>query len=231
MVITAILSEQPFAAPIPRNGPPFAGIRRSSSRTLSATGRKPAHGPRLFRFPDARPSAWARLPSDHSSGCRFFNALQVRGQGRALNVFFLRAFAVDAQRWVRRILNPSRPSFKLRVLVDRQRPMKNVSLDRTTVLQLYTRRTDGALNAAADCTFWAITLPSIVARHRRPGDRKRATRLQFGRRPEPDHCIRSCRRSTCRGRCESPIPISSSLAPALTRPVQQLCVTAALSFP
>src|SRR5262249_44533247 len=151
MVITAILSEQPFAAPIPRNGPPFAGIRRPSSRTLSATGRKPAHGPRLFRFPDAGPSAWARLPSDHSSGCRFFNALQVRGQGRALNVFFLRAFAVDAQRWVRRILNPSRRSFKLRVLVDRQRPMKNVSFDRTTVLQLYTRRTDGALNAAADC--------------------------------------------------------------------------------
>ena len=29
--------------------------------------------------------------------------------------------------------------------------MKNVSLDRTTVLQLYTHRTDGALNAAADC--------------------------------------------------------------------------------
>src|SRR6516162_7285013 len=29
--------------------------------------------------------------------------------------------------------------------------MKNVSLDCTTVLQLYTHRTDGALNAAADC--------------------------------------------------------------------------------
>src|SRR5262249_23355590 len=29
--------------------------------------------------------------------------------------------------------------------------MKNVSLDRTTVLQLYTHRTDGALNVAADC--------------------------------------------------------------------------------
>src|SRR5262245_37104746 len=29
--------------------------------------------------------------------------------------------------------------------------MKNVSLDRATVLQLYTHRTDGALNAAADC--------------------------------------------------------------------------------
>jgi hypothetical protein len=29
--------------------------------------------------------------------------------------------------------------------------MKNVSLDRTTVLQLYTHRTDAALNAAADC--------------------------------------------------------------------------------
>src|SRR6266550_120755 len=29
--------------------------------------------------------------------------------------------------------------------------MKNVSLDRTTVLQLYTHRTNDALNAAADC--------------------------------------------------------------------------------
>jgi hypothetical protein len=29
--------------------------------------------------------------------------------------------------------------------------MKNVSLDRTTVLQLYTHGTDGALNATADC--------------------------------------------------------------------------------
>src|SRR5215831_6477502 len=29
--------------------------------------------------------------------------------------------------------------------------MKNVSLDRTTVLQLYMHRTDGALNTAADC--------------------------------------------------------------------------------
>jgi hypothetical protein len=29
--------------------------------------------------------------------------------------------------------------------------MKNVSLDRTTVLQLYTHGTDATLNAAADC--------------------------------------------------------------------------------
>src|SRR5262245_34247732 len=29
--------------------------------------------------------------------------------------------------------------------------MKNVSLDRSTVLQLYTHGSDGALNAAADC--------------------------------------------------------------------------------
>src|SRR5262249_19432637 len=28
-------------------------------------------------------------------GCRFFNALQIRGQGRALQVFFLWAFGVD----------------------------------------------------------------------------------------------------------------------------------------
>src|SRR6188472_2758481 len=85
------------------------------------------------------------------SRCRFFNALQIRGQGRALHVLFLRAFTVDAQRWVRWILNPPRRSFKLRVLVDRQRPMKNVTLDRTTVLQLDANGADSALDAAADC--------------------------------------------------------------------------------
>src|SRR5262249_16414388 len=51
-------------------------------------------------------------------------------------------------RW---ILNPPRRSFKLRVLVDRQRPMKNVTLDRTTILQLDAVGTYGALDAAADC--------------------------------------------------------------------------------
>src|SRR5262249_8582237 len=55
------------------------------------------------------------------------------------------------RRWVRWILNPSRRSFKLRVLIDRQRPMKNVTLDRTTVLQLDADGTDSALDAAADC--------------------------------------------------------------------------------
>src|SRR5262249_14775590 len=64
---------------------------------------------------------------------------------------FLRAFGVDARRWLRWILNPPRRSFKLRVLVDRQRPMKNVTLDRTTVLQLDVDGTDSALDAAADC--------------------------------------------------------------------------------
>src|SRR5262249_5275574 len=63
---------------------------------------------------------------------------------------FLRVFGVDARRWLRWILNPPRRSFKLRGLVDRQRPMKNVTLDRTTVLQLDASGTDSALDAAAD---------------------------------------------------------------------------------
>src|SRR6516164_4277653 len=58
---------------------------------------------------------------------------------------------LDDRRWLRWILNSPRRSFKLRVLVDRQRPMKNVTLDRTTVLQLDADGTDGALDAAADC--------------------------------------------------------------------------------
>src|SRR6266478_8509511 len=85
------------------------------------------------------------------SGCRSFNALQIRGQGRALHVFFLRAVGVDARRWLRWILNPPRRSLKLRVLVDRQRPMKNVTLDRTAVLQLNADGSDSALDAAANC--------------------------------------------------------------------------------
>src|SRR6266550_4341458 len=47
--------------------------------------------------------------------------------------------------------NPSRRSFKLRVLIDRQRPMKNVTLYRATVLQLDANGTDSTLDAAADC--------------------------------------------------------------------------------
>src|SRR5262245_54492641 len=77
-----------------------------------------------------------------------FEIALVMGRGQ---VFFLRAFGVDARRWLRWILNPSRRSFKLRVLVDRQRPMKNVTLDRATVLQLDANGTDSALDVAADC--------------------------------------------------------------------------------
>src|SRR5262249_24008617 len=77
---------------------------------------------------------------------------RLRGRG---HVFFLRAYlralGVDARRWLRWILNPPRRSFKQRVLVDRQRPMKNVTLDRTTVLQLDAIGTDSALDAATDC--------------------------------------------------------------------------------
>src|SRR5262249_44647595 len=71
-----------------------------------------------------------------------------RSWGRAL---FLRTFGVDARRWARCILAPPRRSFKLRVLINRQRPMKNVTLNRTTVLQLDADGTDGALDATADC--------------------------------------------------------------------------------
>src|SRR5215472_302410 len=76
----------------------------------------------------------------------------LRGRGHVFFLrAFLRAFGVDARRWLRWILNPPRRSFKLRVLVDRQRPMKNVTLDRTTILQLDAVGTYGALDAAADC--------------------------------------------------------------------------------
>src|SRR5436190_19928333 len=83
--------------------------------------------------------------------CRFFNALHVRGKCRALLVFFLRTLGGDARRWLRWILNPSRRSFELSVLVNRQRAMKNVTLDRATVLQLDADGSDSALDAAADC--------------------------------------------------------------------------------
>src|SRR5215831_5834238 len=43
-------------------------------------------------------------------------------------------------------MSPQRESFHRLITTG-----KNVSLDCTTVLQLYTRRTDGALYAAADC--------------------------------------------------------------------------------
>src|SRR5262249_27366020 len=76
----------------------------------------------------------------------------LRGPGQVFFLrAFLRAFGVDARRWLRWILNSLRRSFKLRVLVDRQRPMKNVTLDRTTVLQLDANGTYSALDAPADC--------------------------------------------------------------------------------
>ncbi len=55
----------------------------------------------------------------------------------------------------------------------------------------------------------------VVSAGRSRRDPKRATRLRFGRRPGLDHCIRSCRRSTCRSRCERPFPL---LSWALTSP-------------
>src|SRR5499427_417667 len=80
------------------------------------------------------------------------NPILLRGRGQVFFLrAFLRAFGVDARRWLRWILNSPRRSFKLRVLVDRQRPMKNVTLDNTTVLQLDVDGTDSALDAAADC--------------------------------------------------------------------------------
>src|SRR5215831_277593 len=82
-------------------------------------------------------------------GCRCFDALQIWRQGRAAHVFFLRAFGVD-RRQVRWIFNAPRRSFEQRVLVDRQRAMENVALDRPTVLQLDADGADGALDAAAD---------------------------------------------------------------------------------
>src|SRR6516164_3610640 len=78
--------------------------------------------------------------------------IPLRGRGHVFFLrAFLRAFGVDARRWLRWILNPPRRSFKLRVLVNRQQPMKNVTFDRTSILQLDANGTDSALDAAADC--------------------------------------------------------------------------------
>src|SRR5215472_3325112 len=83
-------------------------------------------------------SAKRQVRSHLSTGLRkpSFNALQIGVygwyRGRGWVVFFLRARWVDAGRWLDWILNPPRRSFKLRVLVDRQRPMKNVTFDRAT---------------------------------------------------------------------------------------------------
>src|SRR6516162_4558491 len=100
---------------------------------------------------EAATSGWV-AKSVRNLVLRPIRQLGVDGRCRGWShVFFLRAFGVDARRWVRWILNPPRRSFKLRVLVNRQRPMKNVTFDRATVLQLDANGTDSALDAAADC--------------------------------------------------------------------------------
>src|SRR4029077_10357524 len=83
------------------------------------------------------------------SGARRLNSMQRWSQSRPLHVFFLRPFNVDPRplRW---IFDSSRRSFEQRVLIDRQRPMENVAVDRTTALQFDADGTDGALDAAAD---------------------------------------------------------------------------------
>jgi hypothetical protein len=70
--------------------------------------------------------------------------------------------------------------------------MENVTLDRTTVLQLDADGTDRALDAAADCDVCAMTLPSTV-RHRRLEDPRRATHLMI-------------RPKTCAGLLHSMLP-------------------------
>src|SRR5215467_12693522 len=88
------------------------------------------------------------------SGCRFLSlqiGVDIGHRCRALSVCCLRDLGINTGRYLGWIFNPPRRSFKLRVLVDRQRPMKNVTLDRTTILQLDAVGTYGALDAAADC--------------------------------------------------------------------------------
>src|SRR5262249_29505045 len=125
-------------------------------RTSVADGNVCATEHPLRRKRAAAPSTQALLPRRFGPvrECRFHPlqiGVYVGRRCRALNVFCLRDLGINTRRYLSWIFNPPRRSFKLRVLVDRQRPMKNVTLDRTTVLQLYTHRTDGALNAAADC--------------------------------------------------------------------------------
>jgi len=63
----------------------------TTSRHASAGG-----GATVRYVQEARPLFRLNRRLGPLSRCRFFNALQVRGQGRALHVFFLRAFAVDS---------------------------------------------------------------------------------------------------------------------------------------
>src|SRR5215813_14438651 len=87
------------------------------------------------------------------SGCRFHPlqiGVDIGHRCRALSVCCLRDLGINTGPYLGWIFNPPRRSFKLRGLVDRQRPMKNVTLDRAIVLQLDADGTDGALDAAAD---------------------------------------------------------------------------------
>src|SRR6516225_3290516 len=79
------------------------------------------------------------------SGCRFHPlqiGVNIGHRCRALSVCCLRDLGINTGRYLGWILNPPRRSFKLRVLIDRQRPMKNVTFDRTTVLQFDAIGTD-----------------------------------------------------------------------------------------
>ena len=87
--------------------------------------------------------------------------------------------------------------------------MKNVTLDRTTVLQLDANGTDSALDAAADCHVLrndaALDLCAIADLEIRGAD--------FAFDSAEDLCwtfaIDRCRRSTCRSRCKRPFPLLS----------------------
>src|SRR5258707_11907740 len=107
--------------------------------------------------------------------------------------------------------------------------MKNITLDRATVLQLDPDGTDRALDAAANCDVLRNDACPQPVRPRRSGDPRRATRLGFGRRPALDHCIQCCRRSTCRSRCKSLFPLSSS-APASPCSTTECCCCTVLSM-
>src|SRR5258708_40212804 len=88
------------------------------------------------------------------SGCRFHSlqiGVDIGHRCRALSVCCLRDLGINTGRYLGWIFSPPRRSFKPRVLVDRQRPMKNVTLDRATALKLDADGTDSALDAAADC--------------------------------------------------------------------------------
>src|SRR6516164_1890873 len=133
----------------------FRQVGVYTSRILTAPSR------RTCRWCSRPSSSWSSMPKPRGysiSRCRRryspppTRSSNSRGRGQ---VFFLRAFlrvfGVDARRWLRWILNLPRRSFKLRVLVNRQQPMKNVTFDRTSILQLDANGTDSALDAAADC--------------------------------------------------------------------------------